>query len=362
MTKKIISTEAIMKYFIFNALASIIFLCGTGFIYLAVGSTNINFIPLIYKSLNGMLPNIEMMANAAGLLLFIAILMKIGVVPFHLWFVNLFITIPYTITLIISTLPKIPYLYLLLILRRIFPSSELQNLFLFFTLFYIFTTLIVSALSALLQNNIKKFLAFSIIFNNGFLLSSTLLPQNSAIPLILSFTLFYTITLSSIFITLIFFKNSNSEIHTLKELIKLSSNKFIAFSFLIAILSLAGIPPFSFFLIKFCILTSLIQKGFILTSILLLAINLFATYYYIRLTYLIFFIPYLNVNFPFTRKIMHGYKSLDFPRFRDITVDTLDKSPKISTPIAYLLSFCNLSPIILIVFPNTIKIITDIGL
>ncbi|MGH3288126.1 MAG: proton-conducting transporter membrane subunit [Streptosporangiaceae bacterium] len=209
----------------------------------------------------------------ATYLIFIGLLIKLGVTPFHFIIIILYSTLPNIIILYHSIIPKIIYFFILYNLYFIINKT---------IYIYIILSFIIGAIIGLNRKSIKKLLASSSILNMGFILLSIyniyyyifnntlefysynlLYNENiksfslynlpySFIPFnILHFLVLYIINNINIFSILILFYN----IRNIKDIKSLySTYPFINFLFLISILSFIGIPPLGGFYAKYFVL------------------------------------------------------------------------------------------------------------
>jgi NADH-quinone oxidoreductase subunit N len=152
--------------------------------------------------------------------------------------------------------------------------------------------LLVSGLLALVQTKVKRFLAYSVIFNNVFFMVTVYCNNWDSYKAFIIFLVVYsTITfgLWGIIMNLRFF-SSGREINTWRDLLTLrKSNAAISFSFIILFLSLAGIPPLAGFLAKFFVLKGLVAENAIFLSIFLLLASSLSAYYYLKIIKMVFF-------------------------------------------------------------------------
>jgi NADH:ubiquinone oxidoreductase subunit 2 (subunit N) len=165
-----------------------------------------------------------------------------------------------------------------------------------YLLIVIMLTTIVGGLGALIQTKISRFIAFSVIMNNSFLLAAVLAGSATSFFIFLSFIAFYFLLLSIVFVILQNVKGG-AQINNLKELIILKGHPLLAFIFAFTFLALAGLPPFTFFIIKFTLLSQIMSQGYLLLAFLLIG-SIVTAYYYIRIIKIINFSTVSRVNGP----------------------------------------------------------------
>lgn len=159
----ILSTEAGLKYVILGAVSSGILLLGCALTYGQTGST-------FFEAQSQIITFEADSTMFIGLIcISIALFFKLGAAPFHMWVPDVYEGSPTIITTLFATVSKIPILGVLIYL--------FYNVYfnIFFELKYIFIfigslSIMVGAIGALAQNNIKRLLAFSTILNVGYLI------------------------------------------------------------------------------------------------------------------------------------------------------------------------------------------------
>nr|QVM79270.1 NADH dehydrogenase subunit 2 [Niphona lateraliplagiata] len=246
-SKNSFPTEAALKYFITQALASSILLFSIILSY--------NLTDYIVNS-----PTISMILNSA-------LLMKIGAAPFHAWFPEVLEGLNWTNSLIMLTWQKIAPMVI------IFFNCNLT----YFLFMIILISTIFSGILGLNQVSLRKILAYSSINHISWMLASMLNTQN--------IWMFYFIIYSVITINIILiFKFLN--IYSLIQLFgTMNYDKKIKLFFILNFLSLGGLPPFLGFFPKWLVINSLIYSKFYLLGILLIIFTLITLFFYLRIAF-----------------------------------------------------------------------------
>nr|ARH53779.1 NADH dehydrogenase subunit 2 [Cortodera humeralis] len=248
-SKNIYPAESTIKYFITQALASIILL----------------FSIIIISNLKEFFPQ-----NSNMFLMMImnsALLTKMGAAPFHAWFPEVMEGLDWANCLLMLTWQKLAPMILLMYNLK---------MTLFLSMIIIFSSLIGSIIG-LNQISLRKILAYSSINHIGWMIASMLNSQN------IWFIYFLVYSIISLNIILIF-KNLN--IYFLKQLFNsLNSNKLLKFFFLINFLSLGGLPPFLGFFPKWLTINNLVQNNFFMISLLLIILTLVTLFFYLRILF-----------------------------------------------------------------------------
>lgn len=254
---KLISTEASLKYFLTQALASSVFLFAVILFLLNSSKRNSNYF-------------IE-------IIIFSSLLLKRGSAPFHFWFPNVIEGLSWLNALILITWQKIAPL--ILISYIIFKPIIITRIIL---------SRLIGALGGLNQTSLRKLIAYSSINHLGWILAAI---YNSNL-LWITYFIFYTfLTFCIIFIFNIF---KTSHINQLFSLF--FHSKVIKFFLFFNLLSLGGLPPFLGFFPKWIVIQSLTinSQFFLLTFIVLM--TLITLYFYIRLCYRAFILNYYENN------------------------------------------------------------------
>jgi len=299
--KSVFSVEASIKYFVFGAIVSGILLFGISLLYGALGTLNLNHINSLLFSFpfEEKFFNLNITVIVGLSLICIALLFKLGIVPFHFWVPDVYEGAPISTTIILSYLPKIVFFNLFL--KLFYTFGEAFQLILPLFLITGLLSASVGAFIALRQVRIKRFLIYSSISQMGFpiiVLSST---NSEALFSLYFFVILYTINsilMWTFYIFLLDFskKTNKFSIDFVRNPLHLSdfSNLFKidkrwSLLFVFALFSSAGLPPFTGFLSKFFIILQLAINHDYISAIVLLFIASISTFYYVRIIKIAFF-------------------------------------------------------------------------
>ena len=214
------------------------------------------------------------------LLIILALLLKLGTAPLHFWLPIITENLTNYQLIFLLTWQKLAPLYLIFTL-------PFQNI----TVFFIIRRLLVGALGSLNELRIYSLLTYSSINHTGWILLTML--SNEIITVL--YLVFYTIMVSIVLLPI----NSKSSQST--WLIK-NSNKYLIF---INLLSLAGLPPFAGFIIKWILLSQIFMYLNIIINMVMILTSIILLYFYLRIsmnrffknsTYLLNFIKVKNEN------------------------------------------------------------------
>jgi len=147
------------------------------------------------------------------------------------------------------------------------------------------------AVQGLVQTKIKRFIAYTIIFNNAFFLPLTIIGGHFGYLALLISLIFYTFTSLLTILPILATKiRYGYDITSLRELILFKhSNPYLGIIIFVAFFSALGMPPFLGFFMKFFVFLALLEKGQLFLTIFLILLSAFSAYYYLRITVLFLF-------------------------------------------------------------------------
>ena len=276
------SSEAGLKYFVLNALASGLLLYGFSLIYGFTGSTNFE---IISKNLN-----IFNTGATFGIVFIITgLAFKVSAVPFHMWTPDVYEGTPTSITSFFALIPKIAALSVFIRFMYV-PFINAINQWQTIIVFLSIASMILGAFAAIGQNNIKRLIAYSSIGHMGYALAGLATGTNAGIQSTLIYLTIYLVMNLGIFGCVFMLKRENTFYENINDLSGLSKNHpLLAFSFLIMLFSLAGIPPLAGFFAKFYIFVSVIEVKMYALAIIGLLTTVVSAFYYLRIIKIIYF-------------------------------------------------------------------------
>lgn len=267
------SLEAGMKYLILGALASGFFLYGMSFLYGATHSTRFIDIQL-YANTHAMGPMVLF-----GLLLIVAAVgFKIAAVPFQMWVPDVYQGAPTPVTALLSVGSKAAgFVVLMRLFFEIFSAWHGQWSTVLAGLSAV--TMCYGNLGAMFQTNIKRLLGYSSIGHAGYLLMGVATGSVLGAAAINFYLLGYLFTNLAAFLVIIFvFVATKSD--ELDDYAGLSArSSLLAGTLLIALVSLAGVPPLAGFFGKFSLLMATVKSGFLWLAV-IAAVNIVISLYY----------------------------------------------------------------------------------
>jgi proton-translocating NADH-quinone oxidoreductase chain N len=223
------------------------------------------------------------------LLIIIGLLFKIGAAPFHMWLPDVYEGAPNVVMAYFAITPKIMILTLLIRL------CSLSTVFIYCQQLLIisaFLSLSFGTIMSIYQYNLKRFLAYSTLTHLGYMLLALLSNTTIGIQFLIFYMFSYTIMNIALFSILLSLNNKIQLKRNdyLTNLIGLGySNKILAISLTIVLLSFAGIPPFIGFYSKYYIFLITMAAGKPFLAMIALVASILASVYYVRIIKMLFF-------------------------------------------------------------------------
>lgn len=266
------SAEAGIKLILISALSSGILLYGLSMIYGTTGT-------FYFNELRGAVGNNSL--QILGFIFFFAgMAFKISIVPFHLWTADVYEGAPVNITAYLSVISKGAAVFMLIIvLFTVFPSiiSTWQKVIYVTSVL----TMTIGNLFAIRQQNLKRFLAFSSISQAGYILLGFIGGNELGMASVVYYILVYIFSNLAAFGVVAAISNANGKenIEDYNGLYR--TNPGLSLVMLVALFSLAGIPPLAGFFGKFFLFTAAAQKGFYVLVLIAVLNTIISLYYYL---------------------------------------------------------------------------------
>jgi NADH-quinone oxidoreductase subunit N len=282
------SHEAAVKYMLTAVFSSAVFMMGLSFVYGLTGSL---YFENIYSALIGEKSTLLIVALAFVLA---GIGFKLSLVPFHLWTADVYQGAPTSVTSYLSVISKGAAAYAFMcVLAQAFGClySEVWEWMLYAL---IILTITVGNLFAIRQRNMKRFLAFSSVSQAGYIMLGIIANNTMGEAAMMYYIFVYIFSNLAAFGVIGAIENATGKV-SMDDYQGLSkSNPRMAFCMMLAMFSLAGIPPFAGFFSKFFIFTSAINQGSIAIYVLVLIalINtIISLYYYLLVVKAMYITP-----------------------------------------------------------------------
>ncbi|MGL4541524.1 MAG: NADH-quinone oxidoreductase subunit NuoN [Polymorphobacter sp.] len=280
------SSEAGLKYFVLGALASGILLYGISLVYGFSGTTN--FSALGATLVGGPSRNLGVLIGLVFILSGLAF--KISAVPFHMWTPDVYEGAPTPVAAFFASAPKAAAMGLLIrvAVEAFGPlTADWQQIVMFVAV----ASMLLGAVGAIGQTNIKRLLAYSSIANIGFALIGLAAGTREGVAAVLFYMAVYLVmTLGSFLCVLAMRDTDGKPVETLDSLAGLSrSRPGLAAALAIFMFSLAGIPPLLGFWPKFAVFTAAMNAQLYTLAILGVIASVIGAYYYLRVIKTMYF-------------------------------------------------------------------------
>ncbi len=278
------SAEAGLKYFVLGGLASGILLYGISLTYGFTGATSFAGIS---QALHG---GMSMGAIFGVVFILAGLAFKISAAPFHMWTPDVYEGAPTPVTTFFSSAPKVAALALTMRVA-LEAFGDHADVWRQIVIFAALASIIIGALGAIGQKNVKRLLAFSSINNVGFILIglACATPQGTSAMLVY-LAIYIPMTIGG-FIAVLMFKDRDGEpVEDIASLAGLSrERKVLSLCFAMVMFSLAGIPPLFGFWGKFVVFQAAVQAGLVPLAAIGIAASVIGAFYYIKVVKILYF-------------------------------------------------------------------------
>ena len=281
------SHEAAVKYILTAVFSSAIFMMGLSFVYALSGT--LYFSDVAASIVDG------------GALLIVAIAFVIGgmgfklsLVPFHLWTADVYQGAPTSVTSYLSVISKgaAAFAFFVILVQVFGPFYNGIWEWMLYAL--IILTITIGNLFALRQKNLKRFLAFSSISQAGYIMLGVIAGSAQGLGSLIFYILVYIFSNLAAFGVISAIENKTGRVDMDDYNNLYSTNPKLAFTMMLAMFSLAGIPPFAGFFSKFFIFSSALEGGSVAVYVLVfiaLLNTIISLYYYLLVVKAMFINP-----------------------------------------------------------------------
>ncbi|HUW65996.1 MAG TPA: NADH-quinone oxidoreductase subunit N [Spirochaetia bacterium] len=319
------SVEAGLKYVLLAGLSSAVLLYGLSLIYGLTGTVNI--IQIAFLLAGGSVSSVLIL----GLVMLVAgVGFKISAVPFHMWAPDVYEGAPTPITAFLGAGSKAASFAIVLRLFVAGFSGIWQDWALLVAILAAIT-IVVGNLVAIPQTNIKRMLAYSSVAQAGYILVGVVTASPAGLKAVLFYALLYVFaTVGAFTVVGNFFAQTGSD--EIRDYAGLSQRSPLsAAMMLIAMLSMAGIPPLAGFAGKLYLFATVVQ-GYLWLVIIGLVMSMVSVYYYLRVTLVM---------------------------YRD---EPLDPAPiTVSFPVALTMIIAMIATLVIGFYPGPLANITDVA-
>jgi NADH-quinone oxidoreductase subunit N len=291
--ESIASTEAAMKYFVLGALASGLLLYGMSMIYGATGTLEITGIA---ERLAGGGANKTVLVF--GLVFLVSgMAFKLGVVPFHMWIPDVYHGAPTSVTLFIGSAPKLAAFAIVmrLLVNGLFTmAQDWQAMLVILSVL----SMAIGNLTAIVQTNLKRMLAYSTISHMGFMLLGIVTGvvggdaryALNAYSSAMFYVIAYVLTTAGTFGMIVLMSRAGFEAENIEDFKGLNKRSpWFAAMMMMFMFSLAGIPFFVGFFAKFSVLQAVIAADYTWLALAAIVFSVIGAFYYLRVVKVMYF-------------------------------------------------------------------------
>ena len=345
------STDASMKYFVFGAVFSCIFVFGCSLLYFGTGTLNLDDSSkiLIYRE-NGIDTDYHKSVPLflGSLAVLTVLTFKLGLAPFLSWAPDVYEGAPLGATIAITVLPKISLLFFAL--KWICAFEVIMELHRTTLVIFSMLTIVWSTGLALQQKRVKRLLVYSSLSQTGFLCLALSTSSSQSFVAVYTFLFSYVVASSLIWAFTVWYYTVQKSTFIFQNVQKLRSlfisdlanllnkNSIECLVVVGVVFSIGGMPPSIGFLAKYLILSSVVEQEFFIVSGMVVIASSFAYFYYLRV------IKILVFEIKTVRTISSKLK----PEFADDLSDAY--CVFMVSGVFLLYSFMYLEPVILLIY------------
>ncbi len=280
------SSEAGLKYFVLGALSSGMLLYGCSLIYGFTGSTGFDTLAAMFDGAHGT-PGIGLVVGLVFLIAGLAF--KVSAVPFHMWTPDVYEGAPTPVTAFFSVAPKIAAVALLL---RVLagPFGELVAQWQQVIILISIASMVLGALAAIWQTNIKRLLAYSSIGHIGYALVGLAAGTEVGLRGVLIYVAIYLAMNVGAFCCVLGMRRHGRMVEGIQDLAGLAQTQpLMALAMALLMFSMAGIPPLAGFFGKLYMFLAAVDAGLYALAIIGVLASVVGAYYYMRIVKLMYF-------------------------------------------------------------------------
>ncbi|WP_340540833.1 NADH-quinone oxidoreductase subunit NuoN [Nocardioides sp. GXZ039] len=292
--RRLLSQEAALKYFLLGAFSSGFFLYGVALVYGYAGSMNLE---VIHAATVNRTDDRVLLLLGIGMLS-VGLLFKVGAVPFQAWTPDVYQGAPTAVTAFMSAATKIAAFGAIL---RLFYVAFGANRWDWQPMFWVIAilTMVIGAILAVVQTDVKRMLAYSSVAHTGFLLTGVLglqatgalgEDQVTSLEAVLFYLTTYAFATVGAFAIVTLVRDANGEATSFAKWAGLGKRSpLVAGTFALFLLSMAGIPLTAGFVGKWAVFTVAMSAGAWPVVLVAIGSSIIAVYFYIGLIRLMFF-------------------------------------------------------------------------
>ncbi|HVY15878.1 MAG TPA: NADH-quinone oxidoreductase subunit NuoN [Rhodopila sp.] len=279
------SSEAGLKYFVLSSLASGLLLYGISLVYGFSGTMDLMALKALLVGPANATPGL-----VVGIVfVLVGLAFKVSAVPFHMWTPDVYEGAPTPVTVFFATAPKVAAMSLLL---RVMGTSfsGLVGAWQELVVIVSICSMILGALAAIGQSNIKRLMAYSSIGHMGYALIGLAVGSAQGVRGTLVYMVIYVFMTAGTFGCILAMRRKGQAVEKISDLAGLASNDpALALALAVFMFSLAGIPLMSGFFAKLYIFLAAVQSGLWTLAVIGVLTSVVGAFYYIRIIKVMYF-------------------------------------------------------------------------
>ncbi len=279
------SSEAGLKYFVLGALASGLLLYGISLVYGFSGSMAFDHLAFVLSD-----PSRVSAGLVVGIVFVVAgLAFKISAVPFHMWTPDVYEGAPTPVTAFMATAPKVAAVALF-VRVMISPFGHLLAQWQQLVVLISIASMVLGALAAIGQGNIKRLMAYSSIGHMGYILVGLAAGTELGVRGVLIYLVTYVFTNAGMFACIVAMRRRGRAVERIADLGGLGkTDPGMAAALTIFLFSMAGIPPFAGFIGKYFVFVAAVNTGLWTLAVIGMVASAISAFYYIRIIKVMYF-------------------------------------------------------------------------
>ena len=283
------SSEAGLKYFVLGALSSGMLLYGCSLIYGFAGTTSFGALAGLFADAAGGGEAVPTGVVVGLVFLSAGLAFKVSAVPFHMWTPDVYEGAPTAVTAFFATAPKVAAMALFVrVLMGPFGGlvEQWQQIVIFISL----ASMILGALAAISQTNIKRLMAYSSIGHVGYALVGLAAGTEEGVRGVAVYLAIYIFMNVGTFACILCMRQKDRMVEGIEDLKGLSkTDPMMALALAVFMFSMAGIPPLAGFFGKLFVFSAAIDAGLYGLAIIGILTSVVGAFYYLRIVKFMYF-------------------------------------------------------------------------
>ncbi|MEE2933075.1 MAG: NADH-quinone oxidoreductase subunit NuoN [Pseudomonadota bacterium] len=279
------SSEAGLKYFVLGALSSGMLLYGCSLIYGYAGTTSFAGLETAIAGAS----NISLGLLTGLVFLIVGLAFKVAAVPFHMWTPDVYEGAPTPVTAFFAAAPKVAAMALFVRITM-GPFQGMADQWQQIIIVLSVLSMVLAALAAISQTNIKRLMAYSSIGHAGYALIGLGACTKEGTTAVLIYLAIYIVMVIGTFACILCMKRKGSSVEQISDLAGLGkSHPAIAAALLLFMFSMAGIPPLAGFFGKLYIFLAAIEAELYSLAVIGVLASVVGSFYYLRIVKVMYF-------------------------------------------------------------------------